>query len=332
MSHLAPRTLALLLAATVAAGCSGAFDDAMSPYQTDKAPQQVWAARTTPRTIHLEWQPPFAVSGVTGYRVRCEWSAAHSARTFDLGPEARSIDLESIDSYPPCAFFVSALVGGSEGEARVVLLDEWQVSERVTPRTPAYIYSCGSALEGTEIRWLSAPDEAGLVDFEMRWRMMGDANWSSQVVNPNAGDPYELLGQTVRKAVVPIPGVVRPVFIELVARYEDGGRASRSTVLQESTWAAGRATPPLPPVNTTVTRVDPTSVRVTWTRTPSTGPIEYRIYAYDCLRYGEVVVAGVDAGTEGVVLRDLDLRKYFNYHVYAIRYGVESDPEIGQLQ
>lgn len=51
-----------------------------------------------------------------------------------------------------------------------------------------------------------------------------------------------------------------------------------------------------------------------------------------CLRYGEVVVAVVDAGAEGVVLRDLDLRRPFSYYVYAIRYGVESQPEIGQLQ
>jgi hypothetical protein len=256
------------------------------------------------------------------------------ARSFDLGPEARSFDLVGIDDIHPSAILVSAIIGGAEGDPRIALLGESRESERFTSRTPAHIYSCGHRFEGLEIRWFSAPNEAGLVDFEMRWRMMGDANWSTQIVDPHTSDRgYELDEHIVRRTSVDIADLIRPVFVELVARYDDGARASRSMVWHRTTWEADHATPPMSPINTTVGRVDPTSVRVTWTRTPSTGPIDYRVYAYgnDCERYGEVVVSGVDAGIEGVVLRDLEPGKHSNYYVHAIRYGVESEPEIGQL-
>jgi hypothetical protein len=334
MRYSTPRSLALLLAATVASGCSGASDDPVSAYGTYMVPQQVWGTRTAPGTIHLEWQQPAGVSGVTGYRVRYESAAAQSARTVDLGPEARSFEIEGIDDHLPTAILVSAIIDGSEGDPQVALFGESQAGEHVTSRTPARIYSCGSRTEGLEIRWFSAPNEAGLVDFEVRSRMMGDANWSSQIVDPNGSDRgYEFDGHIVRRAPVPIPDIFHPIFIELVARYDDGTRTSRSMVWHHLARAASHATPPMPPVNTTVTRVDSTSVRVTWTRTPSTGPIEYRVYAYgnDCEHYGEVVVPGVDAGTAGVVLRDLEPGKHSNYYVHSIRHGVESDPEVGQL-
>jgi hypothetical protein len=333
MRHSAPRTLALLFAATIASGCSGTSDDPVAPYGANSAPREAWAARTAPGIVHLEWQQPWSASGVTGYRVRYESAAAQSARTFDLGREARSFELEGVDDHLPSAILVSALIGGSESEPEVVLFAESQGSESVTPRTPATIYSCGHRPDGLEVRWFAAPNEAGLVDFEMRWRMMGDANWSSKIVDPDDSDiGYEHDGHIVRFTAVPIPDLIRPVFIELVVRYEDGTRASRSMPWHQRSRAASRATRPKPPVNTTVKRVDSASVRVTWTRTPSTGPIEYRVYANDCVSNGEVVVTGVDAGIEGVVLRDLEPGRYYDYYVHAVRYGVESEPEVGQLR